>query len=346
MDRSKTITTFSILGDSMKKWSNRAERESFNPLVIQEFDEKMELASQGAKAQNGWFSEESIRESFRQIGEVLNEKSLTEWVNTYPQIAVPKTVGLILAGNIPLVGFHDILSAIFSGNKTHIKLSSDDQLLIPCLLEIVTLLQPELKAQFKFVDKLNTIDAVIATGSNNTARYFEKYFGHLPHIIRKNRTAVAVINGNESKADLMALGKDIFTYYGLGCRNVSHLILPKGYDLDHIFGAVIEHNEVINHNKYANNYDYYKAIYLMNQEKIIENGFMLMKESKELYAPVAVLHYHFYEKEDELNQYLEEHKEKIQVVIGNHYTPFGTAQSPQLNDYADGVDTMQFLTSL
>ncbi len=346
MDRTKTITTFSILGDSLKKWGNGTNEKSFNPFVIQEFGEKMKLAIKGAKAQNGWFSEENVKESYRQIGTVLNKKALKEWVDRYPLISTSKTVGLILAGNIPLVGFHDVLAVIFSGNKAQIKLSSDDKLLIPLLLDIVTTLQPELADRFEFVDRLSTIDAVIATGSNNTARYFEKYFGHLPHIIRKNRTAVAVINGSESKDELLALGKDIFTYYGLGCRNVSHLILPKDYDLDHIFGAVIDYNDVINHNKYANNYDYYKAIYLMNQEDIIENGFMLMRASKELYAPVAVLHYHFYENESELNEYLEEHKDKIQVVIGKNYTAFGTAQSPQLDDYADGIDTMQFLTSL
>ncbi|HLW30150.1 MAG TPA: acyl-CoA reductase [Brumimicrobium sp.] len=346
MDRSRTIKTFSVLGDSMKKWGIKAEKAAFNPFVAGEFYERMQTAILGAKAHNGWFSEESIRESLLSIGESLSEENLSAWLEKYPIVKRPKSVGLILAGNIPLVGFHDILATIVSGNKAHIKLSRDDQVLIPLLLEIVVALQPELTEQINIVDRLNDAEAVIATGSDNTARYFEKYFGHLPRVIRKNRTSVAVINGNESPEELKELGKDIFTYFGLGCRNVSHLLLPKGYDLDNIFGAIVDYGEVINHHKYCNNYDYYKAIFLMNQEKIIENGFVLTREIKELFAPVAVLHYHFYESEEEAKSYLKEHEEKIQAIIGKDYIPFGTAQTPALDDYADSVDTMEFLTSL
>ncbi len=346
MDRLKTIKTFSILGDSMKKWGSKAEKEAFNPYVAGDFFDRMQIAIHGAKAHNGWFSEQSVRESLFAIGESLSEEKLTVWLGKYPIVKRPKSVGLILAGNIPLVGFHDILSTIFSGNKARIKLSSDDKVLIPLLLEIVVALQPELDSQIDIVDKLNEAEAVIATGSDNTARYFEKYFGHLPRVIRKNRTSVAVITGDETPEELKELGKDIFTYYGLGCRNVSHLLLPKAYNLDTIFGAIIGFGEVINHHKYCNNYDYYKAIYLMNQEKIIENGFILTREIKELFAPVAVLHYHFYESEEEKNSYLEEHKDKIQAIVGRDYIPFGAAQTPALDDYADGVDTMEFLSSL
>lgn len=346
MDRSKTIKTFSILGDSMIKWGNGAEKEAFNPYVAGEFYDRMENAILGAKAHNGWFSKESVKESFKAIGESLSEDKLSSWLENYPVVQSPKSVGLILAGNIPLVGFHDILSTVFSGNKARIKLSSDDKILIPMLLEIVVTLQPELKSQIDIVEKLNDAEAVIATGSDNTARYFEKYFGHLPCVIRKNRTSVAVINGTETHEELKELGKDIFTYYGMGCRNVSHLLLPKGYNLDNIFGAIVGYGEVINHHKYCNNYDYYKAIYLMNQEKIIENGFVLTREIKDLFAPVAVLHYHFYESEEEMKSYLEEHEEKIQAIVGKDYIPFGAAQTPALDDYADGVDTMEFLSGL
>lgn len=346
MDRLKTIKSFSVLGDSMKKWGVKAEKEALNPFVAGEFYDRMQTAILGAKAHNGWFSEESIRESFFTIGESLAEESLSAWLAKYPIVKKPKSVGLILAGNIPLVGFHDILSTLFSGNKASIKLSRDDKVLIPLLLEIIVSLQPELAEQIEIVDKLNSAEAVIATGSDNTARYFEKYFGHLPRVIRKNRTSVAVINGSETPEELKELGKDIFTYYGLGCRNVSHLLLPKEYDLDNIFGAIVGYGEVINHNKYCNNYDYYKAIFLMNQEKIIENGFVLTRETEELFAPVAMLHYHFYETEEDAKAYLTEHQDKIQAIIGKEYVPFGAAQAPALDDYADGVDTMKFLTSL
>ncbi len=346
MDRLKTIKTFSILGNSMKKWGAKADREAFNPFVAGEFYDRMQTAILGAKAHNGWFSEASIRESLTQIGESLSEENLSAWVERYPLVKKPKSVGLILAGNIPMVGFHDVLSTIFSGNKASIKLSRDDKILIPLLLEIVVALQPELENQIDLVDKLNSAEAVIATGSDNTARYFEKYFGHLPRVIRKNRTSVALIDGTESPEELKELGKDIFSYYGLGCRNVSHLLLPKGYDLNNIFGAIVDYGEVINHNKYCNNYDYYKAIFLMNQEKIIENGFLLTRETEELFAPVAMLHYHFYENKEEAKAYITKNEEKIQAIIGKEYIPFGAAQAPALDDYADGVDTMKFLTSL
>lgn len=330
----------------MEKWGRGENKENFNQFVVQEFDSQIETAIHTAKARNGWFSEESIKESLRNIGGTLTEEALSKWLENYPLVAKPKSVGLILAGNIPLVGFHDILTTIFSGNRARIKLSSNDDILIPLLLEVVFMLQPDLKDQIQVVDKLNDVEAVIATGSDNTARYFNKYFGHLPNIIRKNRTSVAVITGDESKEELEALGKDIFTYFGMGCRNVTHLILPKGYDLDQFFGAIVDYGDVINHNKYCNNYDYYKAIYLMNQEKIIENGFVLTRASEELFAPVAVVHYHFYDSKTELNTYLEKNRDNIQAIVGKNYTPFGTAQCPQLTDYADGVDTMKFLSSL
>lgn len=346
MDRLKTIKTFSILGESMEKWGDKAEKEAFNPFVAAEFYERMEPIITNAKAHNGWFSEEAIRESLSQIGKTLSDVNLTKWVEKYPLVKKPKKVGLILASNIPMVGFHDVLTTLFSGNKAIIKLSRDDKVLIPFLLEILVTLQPELASQFEIVEKLNNVDAVIATGSDNTARYFEKYFGHLPNVIRKNRTSVAVLKGDETPEELKELGKDIFTYYGLGCRNVSHLLLPENYDLNQFFGAIVSYSDVIKHNKYCNNYDYYKAIFLMNQEKIIENGFLLTRETEDLFAPVAMLHYHFYKNEEEVHQYLENHKEKIQSIIGKEYLPFGTAQSPALDDYADGVDTMRFLTSL
>src|SRR5690554_96209 len=208
MDRLKTIKTFSILGDSMKKWGSDAGKEAINPFVAGEFHDKIENAMLGAKAHNGWFSEKAIKESFYNIGESLSTENLKDWLEKYPVVKKSKSVGLILAGNIPLVGFHDILSTIFSGNIASIKLSSDDKILIPVLMEIVVALQPELDQQIDFVDKVNEVEAVIATGSDNTSRYFEKYFGHLPRLIRKNRTAVAVIKGDETEEELKQLGKD------------------------------------------------------------------------------------------------------------------------------------------
>lgn len=346
MNREKTIITFGVLGDSMMKWGEKADKDAFNPLVAIDFYEKMETTILSAKAYNGWFTEESVRDSLFNLGKMLTTENLNDWIGKYSLVKSPKRVGLILAGNIPLVGFHDVLSVVFSGNNAKIKMSSSDDKLIPLLLAILYTLQPELKEQIELVEKLSDVDAVIATGSDNTARYFEKYFGHLPNIIRKNRTSVAIIDGSESKEELEALGNDVFSYFGMGCRNVSHLVLPKDYDLDQLFGAFIKYGDIIHHHKYGNNYDYYRAIYLMNQETITENGFVLTRETEDLFAPVAMLHYHFYEDLKEIESYLKQHEDKIQVVIGKNYTPFGTAQAPRLEDYADNIDTMAFLSKL
>lgn len=336
------ITTFSELGEGMVKWGEDKPKEDFGRFMAEYYETMNDLIKR-EKAFNGWFTEEAVRSSLFHLGQRLNREDLTEWLSNLTPEAQPEKVGIIMAGNIPLVGFHDFLSVILTGNKAVIKLSSDDNRLFPEIVRILIDLQPDLGERIKMVDKLSGVDKVIATGSNNSARYFEKYFGHLPNIIRKNRTSVAVIDGTETKEELELLGKDIFTYFGLGCRNVSHLIIPENFDLDRFFGAIVDYGAIINHHKYANNYDYYKAIYLMNQEKIIENGFVLLKESEDLFSPIAVLFYHRYSKKDEVQKYLSRHKENIQVVVGHGYTEFGLAQSPRLDDYADGINTLDFL---
>lgn len=345
-DRSKMLKTLSILGESMVLWGENKPKSDFNSFVADPFYDRMNAAIEVEKHHNGWFTENSIRESLLNLGCLLNQGDIEAWISNYTFSVNEKKVGLIMAGNIPLVGFHDFLSVLVSGHKPHIKLSSDDKRLLPILVEVLIELQPELLQRINIVEKISDVDAVIATGSNNSARYFEKYFGHLPNIIRKNRTSVALLTGEENDSELKDLGKDLFTYFGMGCRNISHLMVPEDYDLNKLFKAIVDFGEVINHNKYANNYDYYKAIYLMNQEKIIENGFVLLRESKELFAPIAVLHHQRYKDEAQAKQFLEDNKEDIQAIVGRGYIPFGQAQSPRLMDYADGVDTMEFLSRL
>ncbi len=345
-DRSKTINTISVLGEAMVQWGRNLPKSEFNRFIAEPFYDQMNSVILGEKHHNGWFTEESIRESLLNLGQLLTQDQLENWVSRYQFKDGDKKVGLIMAGNIPLVGFHDFLSVLLSGNRPYIKLSSDDKRLMPILINILFELQPELNERIKLVNKVSDVDAVIATGSNNSARYFEKYFGHIPNIIRKNRTSVAVLTGDESDAELKELGRDIFTYFGMGCRNVSHLLVPENYDLDNFFGAIVDFGEIINHNKYANNYDYYKAIYLLNREEILENGFMLLRSSDELFAPIAVLHHQRYKDVEEVDDFLNRNKEGIQAIIGKGYIPFGQAQSPKLADYADGVDTMDFLSSL
>ena len=283
----------------------------------------------------------------RSLGSQLTNEKLEEWVAPYSFSETPKKVAIIMAGNIPLVGFHDFLSVLISGNSAVCKLSSDDKSLLPALVDCLIKFFPEVKDRITFtIGRIGEVDAVIATGSDNSLTYFNQYFGKYPHIFRKNRTSVAVIRGDESKEDFNALGHDIFDYFGLGCRNVSHLFLPQGFELKRFFEGIIGHSNVINHNKYGNNYDYNKAIFLMNQHVLFDNNFVLLRESNLLFSPLSMVHYQFYEKQEEIDAYLHTFQDKIQVVVGKNYTPFGNAQNPILSDYADGVDTLKFLNGL
>jgi len=296
---------------------------------------------------NGWFIQANVEQSLRSLGGQLTDEKLESWLENYSFSETPKKVAIIMAGNIPLVGFHDFLSVLISGNSAVCKLSSDDKSLLPALVDCLIKFVPEVKDRITFtIGRIGEVDAVIATGSDNSLTYFNQYFGKYPHIFRKNRTSVAVIRGDESKEDFNALGHDIFDYFGLGCRNVSHLFLPKGFELKRFFEGIIGHSNVINHNKYGNNYDYNKAIFLMNQHVLFDNNFVLLRESDLLFSPLSMVHYQFYENQLEVDEYLTAHKDKIQVVVGQNYTSFGSAQSPMLNDYADGVDTLAFLNGL
>ncbi|EHQ29418.1 hypothetical protein [Mucilaginibacter paludis] len=261
-------------------------------------------------------------------------------------------VGLILAGNIPLVGFHDVLCVLASGNRALIKASSNDARLIKYILNLLVEIAPEFETRFSFVERLANFDAVIATGSNNTSRYFEYYFGKVPNIIRKNRNSVALLTGNETKEQLFMLGHDIFDFFGLGCRNVSKLLVPAGYDFVPFFEAIEPHQPIINHHKYNNNYDYNKSIYLVNGDKHLDNGFLLVKEDERLASPLAVLYFEYYDNLPAAVNRLADLSESIQcivtheaVAVSNQVVDFGKSQQPQLWDYADGVDTMAFLTT-
>jgi len=296
---------------------------------------------------NGWFTKGNVQQSLLALGLQLTEEKLTSWSSKYSFTEKPKSVALIMAGNIPLVGFHDFLCTIISGHKAICKLSSDDKTLLPALVEHLITFVPALKERIETTTgRISEMDAVIATGSDNSMKYFEQYFGKYPHIFRSNRTSLAVITGNETKEQMEALGSDVFNYFGLGCRNVSHLIFPKGYNISRFFEGVFSYSDVINNNKYGNNYDYNKAVYLMNLEPLLDNNFVLLRETELLFSPLAMVNYHFYENESEIETYLEQHKDEIQVVVGEKYTPFGSAQCPMLDDYADGVDTMAWLGKL
>jgi hypothetical protein len=297
---------------------------------------------------NGWFTKEAVKTAFKGIASWLTEENLTHWVNQYSfKVTSPKRVAIVMAGNIPLVGFHDFLSVFLSGHKAIIKLSSSDQHLMRAILHYLKIMDARIEEYVEIREQfLGEFDAVIATGSDNSATYFESYFGKHPHIIRRNRTSVAVIDGSETKEELTELGKDIFTYFGLGCRNVSQLWIPTDFDLNRFFEAIYSFNPIINHNKYANNYDYNKAVYLMNKANLLDNGFLLLKEDFALNSPPGMLHYVRYQDSIDAEHFLQENKDKIQVIVGKNYIPFGMSQNPGLTDYADGVDTMRFLEAL
>lgn len=317
------------------------------------FFDKFASVLKQAELHNAWFSAENLRFACQSWAEALTEEKLNRWVAGYDfEKNTPKKVLIVMAGNIPLVGFHDFLSVYVSGNQSVIKLSSDDKILLPFIAEFLHHVHPSLeKNTFIFTDeKVTDFEAVIATGSNNTARYFEYYFGKKPHIIRKNRNSVAVLTGKETEAELFNLGNDIFRYYGLGCRSVSKIFVPKDYDFDLFFKAIFPFNSIINEQKYANNYDYNKAVYLMSLYKLRENGFLILKEDENYASPIATLFYEFYSDENSLKQRLSADYEKIQCVVSSGFLPneipFGKTQQPELWDYADNVNTLDFLINL
>lgn len=302
-----------------------------------------------AYSYNGWFIKDFIKESLLNIADMLGRESLENFTKNISAPKQPKTIALIMAGNIPMVGFHDLLCVILSGNKALIKLSSDDNVLMPFFIKLLEHYEPEIAKQIRFTTgKLTEFDAVIATGSDNTAKYFEYYFGKYPNIIRKNRTSVAILTGNESKEDLKNLGRDIFLYFGLGCRNVSKLLVPENYVFDGLFEAVFDYKYVVDNKKYGNNYDYNRTIYLLNDEKFLDNNFLIIKPDKGLFSPVSVLFYENYKNETELNNWLTEHKNSIQCIVGTgkNRTPFGYSQQPVITEFADGVNTLEFLVNL
>ncbi len=297
---------------------------------------------------NPWFTRIQVTTVLEGICTMLEESPLEKWMFAYPvNTNAPQNVGIIMAGNIPLAGFHDFLSVLSSGNKVIAKLSSSDQYLLPFIARIFFSFIPGLETRFEVASQLKQIDAVIATGSNNTSRYFEYYFGKMPHVFRKNRNSAAVITGNENEFDIMLLGRDIFTYYGMGCRNVSKLFVPRNYSFNFFFENITSFSEVMQHNKYMNNFDYHQALYLLNRQNFLTNNFLIVIEDKSLSSPVGVMHFEYYDNDEDLNNKLQSVNEELQCVVRKNGTiPFGQAQFPAIDDYADGVDTMTFLASL
>jgi hypothetical protein len=313
-------------------------------------EEKFKTLAESIRIENQWFTEANLRMTVSGILKFLDEGNLFGWISGYSlRSRSPKIIATILAGNIPAVGFHDLLCVLLNGDSALIKLSSKDTVLLKFLLEKLTEINSVFSSKIQYAERLKGFDAVIATGSDNTSRYFEYYFGKYPHIIRKNRTSVAILDGTENENDLAQLGTDVFGYFGLGCRNVSKLFVPSGYDFGPLFRSWELFKEIEHHNKYHNNYDYQKSIFLVSAIPHLDNGFVLLQENERLVSPIAVVYYEYYTKPEELRERLSGVQDKLQCIVGN-LSPatikFGGAQFPELSDYADGVDVLKFLVEL
>lgn len=344
------INAFVEFGNFLSQFSNEGIEKKETVLYNDLFFDAFRIQLKRAKEFNGWFTEDNILHAFESWSKLLNVKNLNNWTSIYSFDSNTKNIAIVMAGNIPLVGFHDFLSVLISGNSVLVKLASNDKHFLPLIAKYLEYVEPSFNSKITFTEeKLTNFDAAIATGSNNTARYFDYYFGKYPNIIRKNRNSVAVITGNETENELKGLGEDIFRYFGLGCRSVSKLFVPKNYDFDNLFKAIYEYHDIINYAKYQNNYDYNKAVYLMSEFKLLENGFLMLKEDQSYASPIASLFYEYYDDLNQLTEKLDTDTEQIQCVVSNsieNAIPFGKTQQPSLTDYADGVDTLAFLAQL
>jgi hypothetical protein len=321
--------------------------------ILKGLDEnELDHVFQRAQAHNNWFTKDNVNEALSGISRYLEEDKLRKWISNYNlKEQSSKTIGVVMAGNIPLAGFHDMLTVLISGNNLLGKLSSQDPFLPVYIAEILYDLEPAMKMRIDFQDRLKNFDAIIATGSDNTARYFNYYFGKHPHIIRQNRNSCAVIYGTESKNDFEQLGKDVFQYFGLGCRNISKLYVPEEYNFNSFFEGVERFNFMRDNHKYNNNYDYNKSIYLVNGVKHFDNGFLLVTQNIGLTSPISVLFYESYKDEQELNEKIILQQQKIQCIVSKDERfpgsiNLGKAQEPEVWEYADKIDTMEFLISL
>ncbi len=308
--------------------------------------------SKKAEQKNPWFTKQNIALAIAGIGQFLLADKLTKWVQNYQLISEnPKKIGIAMAGNIPLVGFHDYLCILIAGHHAQIKLSTQDDELLPFVHKLLVNIDPRFKDCVTFEDKLHQYHAAIATGSDNTGRYFSYYFKNVPHIIRKNRSSCAVLIGGETDAELMELGNDVFSYFGLGCRNVSKLYIPEEYDLIPLLRLWEKFVDITDHNKYANNYNYQRSIHLVNLKHFYDNGALIMVESDKLVSPISAVFYERYTDQKDLKQRIAVHQEKLQVVLSakawfDGSIDFGKAQKPEVWDYADNVDTLKFLADL
>lgn len=353
MDSNTTIKAFYQLGQWLNQVVSGEENKNLEAINRKYFDLILEQI-ETEHHNNGWFTADYVKKAITGISQWLSEEKLADWISQYDvnEGGKPKKIGLIMAGNIPLVGFHDLLCVLMSGHSAICKLSSKDNRLFKTIIQVLFEIEPGMKKRIDLVEgQLKGFDAVIATGSNNSSRYFDYYFGKYPHIIRRNRNSLAVLTGTETSEELKLLAEDIFMYYGLGCRNVSALMVPEGYNFNHFFESMEHYNTMLNHNKFMNNHDYYRSIYLVNQAAHLDNGFLIVKEEASLASPISITYYQTYINIGQVEEYITNNQEQIQCVVTHasmnaQTVGLGQSQFPGLTDYADNVDTMAFLYSI
>lgn len=352
------IRAFSILGKFMRQFTSEGFVEHPDLYRINvTYAGMIKDLIENVQFSNSWFTPEFVTYSITANGDSLHEDRIKKWIADYPGLKengkLPKDIGVIMAGNIPMTGFHDFVTILLSGNRIRVRLSSKDDKIIPAFADILKNIEPGFNDYIFFEeDKLKNIDAIIATGSDNSARYFEYYFGKQPHIFRKNRNSIAVLTGDETEKELKSLADDIFIYFGLGCRNVSKIFIPEGYDIPGLLNNFNHYAYLYNHNKYANNYDYQRAIFLMNRDPHFDNGFLLLKKESDLYSsPVGCLYYENYNSLEKLTAKIKSDENMLQCILSkvnfdDKNLEFGTSQKPMFWDYSDNVDTMKFLLNL
>jgi hypothetical protein len=333
--------------------NQRTQAFLYLPEKLQSIDrEKLHKVFAKATSHNPWFTPEHIDLAMIGLNRYLEEDKLNRWLDNYSFDRITgKTVGVVSAGNIPMAGLHDFISVLISGHNLCMKLSAQDEVLLPFLADLLIEIEPNFRKKISFSERLKNFDAIIATGSDNSARYFHYYFSGVPHIIRKNRVAIALLNGDESDSEMKGLARDVFEYFGLGCRNVAKILVPAAFDIQDLKDAFSGFSHFIDHNKYANNYHYQKAILLMNGTPHFDTGLSIITESNDLVSPISVLYYQPYQAIEEAQVYIAENRAKLQCIVAKDgiledTIPFGDAQRPELWDYADDVDTLKFLEQL
>ncbi|MEI7895559.1 MAG: acyl-CoA reductase [bacterium] len=347
MNLDSRIQSFEMLGEKLRRYREDVDDPGMASLTE---------AARQAFMRNPWFTPELIRIALNNLGKALESENLDRWLAPYKTriegLTGQKTIGVVMAGNIPAVGFHDFLCVLMAGHKIIAKLSASDDQLLPAMAGILTDFMPGWQEMISFTSgKLENFDAIIATGSTNTSRYFEFYFGKYPHIIRKSRNSIAVLSGKENPQELQLVADDIMLFFGMGCRSISKIFVPSGYDFSTLIQALGRYAGYEHHNKYRNNYDYVKSIFLVGQVPFTDTGFLILKEDPSIHSRIAVLHYEYYSTPAEVVRSLRENEESIQCITSTMELPVdylgpGKGQNPALWDYADRTDTMDFLLSL